>query len=288
MKLLFPNGEHGPVELKDGTTRVGSGAGAEVDAGRARASRRSTARSRSRAAARSCASPRPATSSSSTASRSRRSADQGRRPAADREGRRARRVARGAPPRPRRRRKPEPAAVEDDGKTRVRMALPRFVLRGVSGSTFGKTFPLLGTMTIGRAADCDISIPAEEISRHHAKLQVMPDGVAVEDLGSANGTFINGKRVHQGMLKARRGTAPRHRALPARRTGHGSDHRRRSPSRPPAPAPVEKKSSAASGSSSACSSPPRSPAPSGTSATFRGRWFGHGPFLGRPNSASPA
>jgi pSer/pThr/pTyr-binding forkhead associated (FHA) protein len=56
-------------------------------------------------------------------------------------------------------------------------------------------------MTIGRQADCDISIPGDEISRHHAKLQVLPDGVMVEDMGSANGTFINDKRVHSGVLK---------------------------------------------------------------------------------------
>jgi pSer/pThr/pTyr-binding forkhead associated (FHA) protein len=90
---------------------------------------------------------------------------------------------------------------EDDGRTRVRQALPRYVLRGVSGSTFGKTYALVGTMTVGRAAECDISVPTEEISRQHAKLQVMPDGIAVEDLGSANGTFINDKRIHTGMLK---------------------------------------------------------------------------------------
>ena len=68
-------------------------------------------------------------------------------------------------------RKPEPS--DDDGRTRIRMALPRYVLRGVSGSTFGKTYPLVGTMTVGRHSECDISIPGEEISRHHAKLQVM-------------------------------------------------------------------------------------------------------------------
>ncbi|MEO8672292.1 MAG: FHA domain-containing protein [Tahibacter sp.] len=90
---------------------------------------------------------------------------------------------------------------ENDGRTRVRQALPKFLLRGVSGSTFGKTFGLVGTMTIGRQADCDISIPAEEISRHHVRLQVTPDGVMVEDMGSANGTFINDKRVHNGILK---------------------------------------------------------------------------------------
>ena len=47
----------------------------------------------------------------------------------------------------------------------------------------------------------DIPVAAEEISRHHARLQVTPDGVLVEDLSSANGTFINDKRVQSGMLK---------------------------------------------------------------------------------------
>lgn len=89
----------------------------------------------------------------------------------------------------------------EDGRTKIRMAVPRYMLRGVSGATFGKTYPLYGTMTIGRQSDCDISIPSEEISRKHAKLQVMPDGVAVEDLGSANGTFLNGKRIHTATVK---------------------------------------------------------------------------------------
>ena len=98
---------------------------------------------------------------------------------------------------------PKPAAGNDenDGRTRVRQALPKFMLRGVSGSTFGKTYALIGTMTIGRQQDCDISLPGDEISRHHARIQVLPDGVMVEDMGSANGTFINDKRVHSGVIK---------------------------------------------------------------------------------------
>ena len=44
-------------------------------------------------------------------------------------------------------------------------------------------------------------MPAEEISRHHAKLQVTADGVLVEDMSSANGTFINDKRIQTGVLK---------------------------------------------------------------------------------------
>ena len=99
---------------------------------------------------------------------------------------------------------PPPAAkktADEAARTRVRMTLPKFMLRGVSGPTFGKTFALTGTMVIGRQHDSDIPVPAEEISRHHAKLQVTADGVLVEDMGSANGTFVNDKRVQSGVLK---------------------------------------------------------------------------------------
>ncbi|MBS0569948.1 MAG: FHA domain-containing protein [Proteobacteria bacterium] len=96
-------------------------------------------------------------------------------------------------------RRPEPTSGED-GRTRVRMALPKFIMRGVSGPTFGKTFGVTGTLTLGRSAECDISIPSDEISRHHAKLQLVADGVLVEDMGSANGTFVNNQRVHASAL----------------------------------------------------------------------------------------
>jgi pSer/pThr/pTyr-binding forkhead associated (FHA) protein len=89
---------------------------------------------------------------------------------------------------------------DDDGRTRVRMALPKFILRGVSGPTFGKTYAVVGAIIIGRSNDCDVCIPSDEISRHHAKLQVVPDGVMAEDLGSANGTFVANQRVHGNVL----------------------------------------------------------------------------------------
>ena len=96
-------------------------------------------------------------------------------------------------------RRPLPSG-DEDGRTRVRMALPKFGMRGVSGPTFGKTFGVVGTLILGRSAECDIAIPSDEISRHHAKLQVVPDGVMVEDMGSANGTFVNNQRVHGTVL----------------------------------------------------------------------------------------
>ncbi len=94
---------------------------------------------------------------------------------------------------------PKMAAI-DDGRTRVRTALPKYLLRGVSGVTFGKTFAVTDNAVIGRQPDCEIPVPAEEVSRQHVRLKMTPEGVHVEDLGSANGTYINNKRVQSGLL----------------------------------------------------------------------------------------
>ncbi len=88
----------------------------------------------------------------------------------------------------------------DPGATRIRAALPKFILRGVAGQLFGKMFPITGPTTIGRSAECDIAVQAEEISRRHALVKPVADGLMVEDLGSSNGTYINNKRVQTGHL----------------------------------------------------------------------------------------
>lgn len=201
MKLLFPNGEHAPIELKDGITRVGSGAGNDltiVAPGIAHLHCEIESRGEGGVV-------RPCAADAVVVVNGRQASSESPLKPGDlvlfaKVGARVvavERTAAAAAPTPAQKR----AEAEDDGRTRVRMALPKFVLRGVSGTTFGKTYPLFGSMTVGRHSECDISVPGEEISRHHAKLSVMPDGVAVEDLGSANGTFIAGKRVHQGTLK---------------------------------------------------------------------------------------
>lgn len=88
----------------------------------------------------------------------------------------------------------------DSDATRVRPAVPKFVLRGVSGAVFSKVFPVTGPVVIGRAAECDISVPADEMSRRHALVRPTQEGVSVEDLGSSNGTFINNKRIQQSFM----------------------------------------------------------------------------------------
>jgi type III secretion system (T3SS) inner membrane Yop/YscD-like protein len=56
-----------------------------------------------------------------------------------------------------------------------------------------------GEYVIGRHPDCDIVVDAAGVSRHHAKL-VVGDGYAfVEDLGSTNGTLIDGSRITESM-----------------------------------------------------------------------------------------
>ncbi len=94
---------------------------------------------------------------------------------------------------------PQPPA-EDDGRTRVRASLPKFVLRGLSGPSLGKSYSVLDNTIIGRQPDCAIPIAAAEVSRQHVRLKPNPTGVHVEDLGSSNGTFINDKRVQSGQL----------------------------------------------------------------------------------------
>jgi pSer/pThr/pTyr-binding forkhead associated (FHA) protein len=52
---------------------------------------------------------------------------------------------------------------------------------------------------IGRARDCDIQLPGDcfhaDVSRHHCVLDIAPPAIHVRDLGSRNGTFVNGVRI---------------------------------------------------------------------------------------------
>ena len=59
-----------------------------------------------------------------------------------------------------------------------------------------RQFPLAdGTNMIGRAGDAAIRIDSGGVSRHHARIVVSGNQACVEDLGSKNGTFVDGKPV---------------------------------------------------------------------------------------------
>jgi serine/threonine protein kinase len=52
-----------------------------------------------------------------------------------------------------------------------------------------------GEYIIGRTAECDLPVEADLVSRRHARLTLNFDHVLIEDLGSSNGTFVNGQPV---------------------------------------------------------------------------------------------
>jgi pSer/pThr/pTyr-binding forkhead associated (FHA) protein len=50
-------------------------------------------------------------------------------------------------------------------------------------------------VTLGRSSECDVVVEQRSVSRFHAELRVSPGGWTVRDLGSVNGTWLNGIRV---------------------------------------------------------------------------------------------
>lgn len=56
-------------------------------------------------------------------------------------------------------------------------------------------------ITIGRTSENDVCVPSKLISRHHARLLLGPNGVIVEDAGSTNGCFVNGKQVRHQLMR---------------------------------------------------------------------------------------
>ncbi|MGE0442172.1 MAG: adenylate/guanylate cyclase domain-containing protein [Gemmatimonadales bacterium] len=54
------------------------------------------------------------------------------------------------------------------------------------------------TLTVGRAPDCEVVIPDVTVSRRHAELTGSAGGLRIRDLGSSNGTTLNGLRIESG------------------------------------------------------------------------------------------
>ena len=73
--------------------------------------------------------------------------------------------------------------------------IPYFVIQ--QGPQRQKAFPLTKNLiTIGRAKDNDIVIADGGVSRYHARLHWRGDHWVLEDLGSSNGTFVDGRRIN--------------------------------------------------------------------------------------------
>ena len=74
------------------------------------------------------------------------------------------------------------------------------------GALAGMRWPLSrDPVTLGRAPDCDIVLAERQISRYHVRIEWDADGYVLRDLGSKNGTFVNGERVRGQLYRLRDG-----------------------------------------------------------------------------------
>src|SRR5664279_4110213 len=80
---------------------------------------------------------------------------------------------------------------------------PRFALRFISGKYQGGEYPLADgqEIVIGRSSELDMVLVEEMVSRKHARIALVDGVISIADLGSTNGTFVNGEKVDEGTLK---------------------------------------------------------------------------------------
>ncbi len=75
-------------------------------------------------------------------------------------------------------------------------------LRVLTGRQAGASFTIpAGACTLGRAPDSDICIEANDVSRHHLRIERQGARVQVTDLGSTNGTRVNGEPTQHATLR---------------------------------------------------------------------------------------
>jgi pSer/pThr/pTyr-binding forkhead associated (FHA) protein len=79
----------------------------------------------------------------------------------------------------------------------------QWALRFISGKYQGGEFPLRPhrEIVIGRSSDLDMVLVEDMVSRKHAKITTDDKAVSIQDLGSTNGTFVNGEKIRKVDLK---------------------------------------------------------------------------------------
>lgn len=88
--------------------------------------------------------------------------------------------------------------VEDLSDSVARGPRSEAALTVLRGENVGALYPLDGDdFVIGRSAEVGITLPDDSLSRQHARIRREGDAFTIEDLGSTNGTFVDGERLER-------------------------------------------------------------------------------------------
>lgn len=79
---------------------------------------------------------------------------------------------------------------------------PRVVLRGVGGKYHGRSIALSRPCLVGRARDAGIRVDEPMFAERHAQLELRGDRVLLKDLGSGDGSWVNGVALRDALLVA--------------------------------------------------------------------------------------
>ena len=86
------------------------------------------------------------------------------------------------------------------GLSLAREDYPLAKLVAISGETGWQDVTLAESTLIGRDSSCDVTIPSAWVSRQHSRITLTGGSYFIEDLGTINGTMVNGRRVERSLL----------------------------------------------------------------------------------------
>lgn len=96
---------------------------------------------------------------------------------------------------------PPSAPAEPTPASGDQSADPRMVLRGLAGPHHGRSITLDQPRQVGRLPECDIRIDDAAFADRHARLEPHAEGVVLRDLGSHDGSVVNGWPVRSALLR---------------------------------------------------------------------------------------